>query len=125
MTKRMLAKWMVLAALASPAVVLAESPDQKLELPEPVRDLVEAMADVRQVEKLENGRYRVERRMQVTGSRLLRTVEMTVDEHGNVVDWGATPHATRNYTLEQLRTTGQSDLATALSQLDPRIRTDG
>ena len=95
------------------------------ELPEKVAELVNAMSGVQNVEKLENGLFAVERRMNVTGSRILRNVKLKVDENGEVVDWGRTPMFSRTYTHRELTETGEVDLAEALQRLDPAIQVHG
>lgn len=95
------------------------------ELPEKVAQLISAMSGVQNVEKLENGLFAVHRRMNVTGSRIPRNVEMKVAENGEVVDWGRTPMFTRTYTHRELIETGEVDLAEALQRLDPSLQGHG
>lgn len=95
------------------------------ELPEAVAGLVNAMSGVQRVEPLENGVFAVNRRIQVTGSRLKQSVTMQVAEDGSVVDWGRRPLFTRNYTRSELMKTGEVDLGEALDQIDPSIQNSG
>lgn len=110
---------LALLGMAGPSVAQEEGAEP--EWPEPVAKLVQALSGVEQVEPAEDGTFIVKRRVQETGSRIYRDVEMRVNDKGEVVDWGDTPFWTRKYTLAELESTGESDLARALSKLDPAV----
>lgn len=112
----------VLSMSAAGTALAGDDEPAEQELPEPVANLVDAMRDVQRVEPVGEGLFVIHRKMQLTGSRLIRDVEIQVTEHGEVLDWGRTPFMTRTYTQEQLRQTGRTDLADMLSRLDPSIQ---
>lgn len=92
------------------------------DLPEAVAELVAAMSSVERVEPLDDDTFAIHSRMQLTGSRIPRDVTITVDDKGNVIDWGEKPFLTRTYTREDLFRTGHVQLAEGLSKIDPAIR---
>jgi len=125
-------KSVMFAALFALAGVLGAAPamagDQQEampEMPEAVSKLVNAMSGVESVEATEDDQFRIHRRIVITGSRVPREVTMVVAKDGTVVDWGREASFLRSYTLSELRDTGNADLAKALSELDPSIRTGG
>jgi len=125
MMKRNRAYGIVLAGLLSlSGTGLALAGDEapaELELPEPVARLVVAMPEVKRVEADTDGTFLIYSKMRVTGSRIMRNVEVRVAEDGTVLDWGQMPFASRRYTQEQIHSTGQTNIGDALAQLDPSI----
>jgi|SRR6056297_1402086 len=116
---------LTVALWAAPVAAGDEGQTSESSLPEAVSELVDALSGVERVEPVEENRFAVHRRIDVTGSRVKRDVTMIIDEEGNVVDWGRAADFVRSYTLSELRSTGQGDMASALADLDPSIQTRG